>query len=113
MKKIAVICWLVSAPAAMLLAFQISGEVAGLEQELKAVQREILRDQEAIHVLQAEWSYLNQPAKIADMAARHLQFEPLLAAQYVAFEDLPLRQEGVDHAVGVAQASLVGAGATP
>ena len=118
MKRLVVFLWLVTAPTAMLIAFQISDEVKGLEQQLKKVQHDILRDQEAIHVLEAEWSYLNRPAQIADLAGRHLDLGPLAAQQFVRLEDLPLRpdglaQEGSTTGPDQAPATLVGGRSKP
>jgi hypothetical protein len=64
--------------------------VRTLEQEIAETQRDILRDQEAVHVLEAEWSYLNSPARIAALAERHLGLAPIPAERVVGFEDLPL-----------------------
>jgi len=90
MKRFVILCWLVAASATALILFQIKQEVRGLEDEIAATQREILRDQEAVHVLEAEWSYLNSPARIAALAERHLDLAPIPAERVVGFDDLPL-----------------------
>ena len=91
MKRLLTLCWLVCGILAMLMVFKVSNEAGQLESDLKTAQREILRHQEAIHVLQAEWSYLNRPSEIADLAKRHLDMAPLSAAQIVEPNYLPLR----------------------
>lgn len=90
MKRFAIFCWLVAGCVTALILFQIKQEVRGLEQEIARTQREILQDQEAVHVLEAEWSYLNSPARIAALAERHLGMAPIPADRVVGFEDLPL-----------------------
>jgi hypothetical protein len=55
------------------------------------VNRDILREQETIHLLHAEWSYLNEPTRLAELTHRHLALAPLAASQMVRIEDLPLR----------------------
>ena len=42
--------------------YWVSHEVERLEKRYSAIQSEILNEQESIHVLEAEWSYLNQSA---------------------------------------------------
>ena len=55
--------------------FSVSYDVSELETRLATLNRQIVDDQEATHVLRAEWSFLNQPAKeTADWAAR-VQFQ--------------------------------------
>jgi len=83
--------------------FQVKYRVQDLEQELAALNQQIRTDQEAMHVLRTEWSYLNQPDRIAHLASRHLEMglmEPLQVA--ASFEVLPPRPEDF----GYAQADL-------
>jgi hypothetical protein len=85
------IVWLSLAIAAGIGLFHVSYRVQSLEEELTAVNRAILREREAIHVLSAEWSYLREPARLAELTRRHLNLVPLSAEQMVRIEDLPLR----------------------
>lgn len=91
MTRIAGLLFFLTAAGAALFLFQIKQEVQEMERELGIVQRDILRHQEAIRVLETEWSYLNQPARIADLAGRHLGLRPLTARQFVRLDDLPPR----------------------
>ncbi len=91
MSRIAGLLFFLTAASAALFLFYIKQEVREMEEELGIVHRDILRHQEAIRVLKTEWSYLNQPARIADLAGRHLDLRPLTARQFVRLEDLPPR----------------------
>ncbi len=91
MTRVAGLLFFLTAASAALFLFYIKQEVREMEQELGIVQRDILRHQEAIRVLETEWSYLNQPARIADLAGRHLDLRPLTARQFVRLDDLPTR----------------------
>ena len=42
-------------------------------------------------MLRTEWSYLNEPTRLAEMTSRHLALAPLSSGQMVRIEDLPLR----------------------
>ncbi len=87
------VTWLIAVTVAALGLFHVSHEVEQLENELIREQRSILRERETIHVLEAEWSYLNRPERIADLARRHLALVPLSADRMVSIQDLPQRQE--------------------
>lgn len=52
--------------------FFIKHEVKDLESRLASVNRDIGRNMEDIHVLNAEWSFLNDPVRLRDLAERHL-----------------------------------------
>ncbi len=91
MTRVAGFLFFLTAASAALFLFYIKQEVREMERELGIVQRDILHHQEAIRVLETEWSYLNQPARIADLAGRHLDLRPLTARQFVRLDDLPTR----------------------
>ncbi len=58
-------------------------------EELIEVRREIRAEQQALQILSAEWSHLNQPSKLQRMSARHLQLDRVRTTQIVALDDLP------------------------
>jgi cell division protein FtsL len=90
MKRFVIFCWLAAGSVTALILFQIKQEVHDLDQEIASIQRGILESQEAVHVLEAEWSYLNSPARLAALAERHLGLAPIPADRIIGFEDLPL-----------------------
>ncbi len=69
--------------------FQIKLAVQDLEGRLATLDRALLESETAIHVLRAEWAYLNRPERLARLAARHLDLAPLAAGQIVATERMP------------------------
>ncbi len=85
--------WLCLATAAAVSLFTLKFEVLSLEGELEALNDRIVADLEAIRVLQAEWSYLNQPAKLQRHTDRHLQLGRLRAAQVLSLDQLPIPAE--------------------
>jgi cell division protein FtsL len=90
MRRFVILCWLIAGSVTALTLFQIKQEVRSLEREIADSQREILHDQEAVHILEAEWSYLNSPARLATLAERHLGLGPIPAERVIGFDDLPL-----------------------
>jgi hypothetical protein len=98
--------------------FSVKSTVARLEEELLRVRKEIVRDQQAMHVFNAEWSYLNKPSRLAELAKRHLPLlQPIATVQYAGLdrlEQLPWKPgeapiaaaPAVPHATGAAVASI-------
>ena len=87
--------WCALAIVAAIVAFTIKYQVRELEEQLVATERAMDESREAIHVLKAEWSYLNRPERLAELAARYLDLQPMDPAQMTALADVPLRQEPV------------------
>jgi hypothetical protein len=70
--------------------FWVKYRVASLEDAYVARNAELLREQEAIHVLKAEWAYLNNPERLERLAGEYLDIRPLEGAQLVSLASLPL-----------------------
>lgn len=85
--------WLGLAAAAGGVLFQTSYEVQELEEKLASVNRKIMAEQEAIQILKAEWSYLNDPTRLENLSRQHLALQPTDARQFVALDIVPLRPE--------------------
>jgi len=75
--------------------YHLKHEVMVLDQDLARINRAILDDQEATHVLQAEWTYLNEPQRLEALSQRYLELAPLAAAQVITLDDLPTRLDSV------------------
>lgn len=71
--------------------FSVKYQVADLEGELNDINRSIARDHQAIHVLKAEWSFLNDPQRLRDLVQKYLTLVPVEGAQIETFDMLPSR----------------------
>lgn len=57
-------------------------------------QRDIATKEQILKQLDADWAYLNQPARLQAIVERHaetLELEPIKVAQYGTIENLPMR----------------------
>ncbi len=84
------ILWTMLALMVGISLFLLKYEVQSLEERLAALDGEIRRNQESLHVLKAEWSYLNDPARLRELNERHLELKPYLPEQVIAIADLPM-----------------------
>lgn len=75
--------------------FAIKYEVQDLEAEFSALNRGIERERQSIHVLLAEWSHLNEPARIRKLARKHLGLEGMSVSQVGDLSQIPMRTDPV------------------
>jgi cell division protein FtsL len=68
--------------------FFIKHEVKDQEHRLAALAGEIHRNQETIHVLRAEWSYLNDPARLRALSEKHLGMRPVTPNQVATLDQV-------------------------
>ena len=90
MRRSAVL-WFMIATCLGVALFMLKHEVQRREEQLAQLHRQILSSQEAIHVLEAEWSYLNRPDRLEALVRRHLDLVPLDTQRLGSIELLPMR----------------------
>jgi len=83
--------WLLAAILIGCGLYQLKYEVQAKEERLARLNRQIQLEQEAIHVLNAEWAFLNRPDRIADLANRHLELSQVVPAQFGRVATIPER----------------------
>jgi len=71
--------------------FLLKYKVQDLENELVASRGQVVRDRAAIRVLEAEWTYLNDPERLRRLSAEHLGFGPATARNIADLSSLPYR----------------------
>tara|TARA_B100000519_G_scaffold184237_1_gene178433 strand:+ start:238 stop:669 length:432 start_codon:yes stop_codon:yes gene_type:complete len=69
--------------------YWVSHQVERLEKRYAEIQSDILAEQESIHVLQAEWSYLNNPERIERLSQQYLSLAQIEVLQMASINDLP------------------------
>ena len=73
--------------------FVLKNQVQTLEGELNRINTSIQEDVKSIHVLKAEWSHLNSPQRLRNLASKHISLNPVRAEQIINFSELPFAYE--------------------
>ena len=91
-----------------LTLFTVKYQVQDMEDRLIGLNRSITDDRQAIHVLKAEWSYLNEPSRLRILAERYLGLTAIDSRQVgTATEMLPRLREDYGGTVTPLTASVV------
>jgi hypothetical protein len=62
-------------------------------QHLVLLTQAIQTEEESLRVLQAEWSYLNQPDRLEKLSREYLQLSPMKGQQFARTASIPLRPQ--------------------
>lgn len=89
------------------IVFQVENKVDSLRNDLKTVNKKILSQKEDIHVLEAEWSYLNQPERLRKMAGKYLMLDDIALTQIQDIEDIPLKYDSYASLLSTEEVSLI------
>jgi len=76
--------------------FITKNTVHDMEKELIAVNSDIEKNVEAIHMLNVEWAYLNRPERIRELASKYTPLEDIKTIQMVNYAALPFKYENAD-----------------
>lgn len=105
------ILWLALAAVCSAVLFHTSQQVTDGRAKLNALNADIRKEGETVRVLQAEWSYLNQPDRLEKLSKQYLQLAPLKGRQFTQLTETPDRPlaaaEDVTEAVTQAAAAPV------
>ena len=91
MMKMRNLYWLMLVAGLGFGTYVVKYRVQALDEELARTVRQIRSDQDALHVLKAEWSFLNQPAKLDELAQHHLKLAPIATKQLGQIAAIPVR----------------------
>lgn len=67
------ICFAIAAYALYMVKFSVQN----LQREVAATQAQLDAEKESLHLLNAEWAYLNRPERLRHLADAHLSLVPL------------------------------------
>lgn len=63
--------------------------VEDVKREATRVEAKLQHEQESLHLLRAEWAYLNRPERLAGLSKKYLELSPVTSSQFVSFAALP------------------------
>ena len=73
--------------------FVMKNQVQTLESELNRINRSIQDDIKSIHVLKAEWSHLNSPSRLIQLAGKHIFLNQVRPEQIINYSALPFNYQ--------------------
>ena len=91
MMRLINICVIVALVFAAADVYKIKFESTRQAQRVAKLRMEIRREHDAIALLRAEWAKLDTPARIQDLARRHLPLKPTDVQQFDRLDNLPER----------------------
>jgi cell division protein FtsL len=89
------LCVLALLVAAAAYVYEIKFESTLRAERVAKMRGDIQRERDAIAALRAEWSTLENPARLQGLARRHLRLRPPDSAQYDSLERLPERPPSI------------------
>lgn len=87
--------------------FVLTNDVMNLEKELAQINRSIENDIRDIHILEADWSELNNPERLKRLAGKYISLDFIKPEQIINYSALPLDGELIENPTMYARNSSV------
>jgi hypothetical protein len=88
--------WICLFVAIAIGSYIVKNKVIFKEAELKEVNASIEADAKQIHVLRAELSHLKDVNRLAELAEKYTNLQPLKAEQYISITSVPFKNGGAE-----------------
>lgn len=97
MMKQRMMSWLVGMGLFAIAAFGlylVKYTVQDMQRDVERLEAELKQEEESLHLLNAEWAYLNRPERLRSIAEKHLELAPFDTRKMTQIQALPaLAQE--------------------
>jgi hypothetical protein len=70
--------------------YTVKYKVQAVKAEVAATERKLLEEKRNLRVLEAEWSYLNRPERLAQLSQKYLKLDSVSGIQLADYNRLPI-----------------------
>ncbi len=81
--------WMVVIVIAAFMLYMVKYQVQSLKTQIAETSRQLEEEKESLHVVAAEWAYLNRPERLRQLAAKYLPSSDLTVDQIADIEAIP------------------------
>lgn len=83
------VTWLVMIAAAAYGLYFVKYQVLELQRQTAALEKELQKEVEHLHVIEAEWAYLTRPDRLQALVKKHTTLKPVAGMQVQQLAVLP------------------------
>ncbi len=81
--------WMVVIVVSALMLYRVKYEVQNLRAQIAETQQELELEKESLHVVAAEWAYLNRPERLQALAGKYLSASGMTVEKIAEVESIP------------------------
>ena len=89
MNRLSPLVWMVVIVIAAFMLYKVKYQVQALKTQVAETSHELEREKQALHVVAAEWAYLNRPERLQKLAAKYLPSADMTVGQIAEVEAIP------------------------
>jgi len=89
MNRLSTMVWILLSVVGMFMLYKVKYEVQTLKTQVAETSRELEQQRHALHVVAAEWAYLNRPDRLKKLADKYLGSSELTVGQIAEIDAIP------------------------
>jgi len=93
MNRLSSVVWMLLIVAAAFLLYMVKYQVQYLRQQVAQTTRELEQEREGMHVVAAEWAYLNRPERLQVLARKYLAASEMTVNQVSDIQAIPFPRQ--------------------
>lgn len=93
MNRLSNFAWIFVIVVAAFMLYKVKYQVQAIKNEIADTSRELELKKEALHVVAAEWAYLNRPERLQKLAGKYLASSDMTVDQIAEIEAIPFSRQ--------------------
>src|SRR6185312_3876282 len=93
MNRLSTLIWMVVIVVAAFLLYTVKYQVQSLKSQIADTAQQLEAEREALHVVAAEWAYLNRPQRLQELAAQYLSAANAGVGQIADVQNIPFPRQ--------------------
>ena len=95
MIRLSNVAWLAVIVIAAFMLYKVKYEVQTLKNQVAETSHRLEQEKQALHVVAAEWAYLNRPERLQKLAMKYLASSDVTVSQIADIEAIPFPGQSV------------------
>lgn len=95
MNRLSFVFWVSVVVVASFMLYRVKYEVQSVKAQIVETSKEMAQEKEAMHVVSAEWAYLNRPERLQSLADKYLMGKSLTVDQVAEVEAIAFHKQSV------------------
>ncbi len=97
MRKVSLVIWMLVFVIASFMLYRVKYEVQSLRTQIAETSRELETRKQTLHVVAAEWAYLNRPERLQALSSKYLSAAGVTVSQIAEIEAIPFPKQSQAH----------------
>lgn len=93
MRRLPLVAWIFVVSVSLFVLYRVKYEVQSLQAQVADTQRQLETEKQTLHIVAAEWAYLNRPERLRQLASKYFSSSGVTVDQIAEIEAIPFPKQ--------------------